>query len=172
MNQGQREEFLARVSAIRSDDSKGYQDVFAISLTSLLGAPVPLFCALHLSEESDLLICEFENEHDVFNSTHPPNNGLPDKPVHVLDHQVTEAERLSSTISRSAALRSVQLARKVSRQLSPMELFRILTEIQGQLSTASSLSTLLDIVVGLVYELTSFHRTMIYQFDENSSGTH
>lgn len=51
-----------------------------------------------------------------------------------------------------------------------MDLFQILSEIQIQLETTTELSELLDKIVGLVYELTGFHRVMVYQFDENAAG--
>jgi light-regulated signal transduction histidine kinase (bacteriophytochrome) len=51
-----------------------------------------------------------------------------------------------------------------------MDLFQIQSEIQTQLSKATDLKVLLDIMVGLVYDLTGFHRVMVYRFDEIAAG--
>lgn len=170
LNQKQRDEFTTRVRAMLDDDSNINQDIFVLSLTSLLRAPVQLFCAMHKNKESDLIICEFELEHDIFNPARSVTDSLPQKPAQVTNDQNAKAERLAPTTSGSRHLRSVSIARKAGSELGPMDLFRILTEIQGHLSNATTLPALLDTVVGLVYELTGFHRTMIYQFDENASG--
>jgi len=170
LTQSDRNEFLIRVRVLHANKLKVHPDVFTISLTSLRGVPIPLFCAVHRNDDSELIICEFELEQDIFNPIHPPDHGLPVVPVQAVEHQATEAERLLSTTARSQPLHAVSLARKSSRQLGPMELFHVLCEIQEQLASATTLSDLLDIVVGLVYELTSFHRVMVYQFDENASG--
>jgi light-regulated signal transduction histidine kinase (bacteriophytochrome) len=60
----ERQEFMIRIRALRVSDSSTHHDVFTISLTSLLGAPIPLFCAMHRDAGSDMIICEFELERD------------------------------------------------------------------------------------------------------------
>jgi len=35
---------------------------------------------------------------------------------------------------------------------------------------STALAELLDIVVGLVHDLTGFHRVMVYRFDETAAG--
>jgi hypothetical protein len=71
-------------------------------------------------------------------------------PIRIIDNEVPGAERKLSTISKSAPLHTVQVAREISRQLGSMELFHVLCEIQNQLAAAESLPSLLDIIVGLV----------------------
>jgi hypothetical protein len=141
-------------------------DVFSLSLTSLTGAPLECFIAMHWNAESNLVICEFELKRDVFNPRHPPEDGLPDEPVNAIEGEASEEDRLRSKTSQSKPLHAVQVAREASRQIDSMELFHVLCEIQTQLASAATLPELLDITVGLVYELTSFHRVMVYQFDE------
>ena len=51
-----------------------------------------------------------------------------------------------------------------------MQLFQVLCELQAQMALTTTISELLDVIVGLVYELTSFHRVMVYQFDETAAG--
>lgn len=162
-------EFILRCHSLLPSSSTRHPDVFQVSLASLSGTPVPLFCALHIGKESDLIICEFELEQDVFNPTSPPCF-LPDKTVQVIQHQATLAERLLSMTIRSQPLHALQIARQSSRPLASMDLFQILSEIQTQLGSTTELPELLDKIVGLVYELTGFHRVMVYQFDENAAG--
>jgi hypothetical protein len=165
-------EFVIRVNALRSNTSRTDPDVYSLSISSSKGTSIPLFCAVHLNVESNLIVCEFELKKDVFNPRHPPDDGFPDVPMNVVDLQEATAEaRLQSTISRSTPLHAVNIARKSSRQLGSMDLFHILAEIQKQMTSAPDLKSLLDILVGLVYELTSFHRVMVYQFDEKAAGT-
>ena len=160
-------DFVSRAKALRTHKERTNPDVFTLSLSSLIGSPIPLFCAMHLNDESDLIIFEFELENDVFTSGH----GLPNEPVHVADTHPTDDDLLQSTTSRSKPLYAVGVARERNRNLGSLEIFQILSEIQHQLGTAEVLSDLLDIVVGLVRELTGFHRIMCYQFDETASGS-
>jgi hypothetical protein len=170
--QSDKKEFTTRFRGLKSRDRglRTNPDVFSLSLTSLLGAPLACFIAMHLVDESNLVICEFELKKDVFNPRHPPEDGLPEHPVQVIDSQATEEERLLSTKSKSKPLHAVQVARETSRQIGSMELFHVLCEIQNQLAAAVTLPEIMDIIVGLVYELTSFHRVMVYQFDETAAG--
>jgi hypothetical protein len=170
LNADDKIEFLVRVNALRTNIARTDPDVYTLSLTSVRGIPIRLFCAMHLSSTEDLIICEFEKEKDIFLSNHPPNDGFPDVPISVIDHIApTQAARNLSTTSRSNPLHAVNIARKSSRQLGAMDLFHILSEVQTQMSRATELPALLDTIVGLVYELTSFHRVMVYQFDETAA---
>jgi hypothetical protein len=170
--QSDKKEFTTRLRGLKSRDRelRTNPDVFSLSLTSLLGAPLACFIAMHLVDESNLVICEFEPKKDVFNPRHPPEDGLPEHPVQIIDSQVSEEEKLLSTKSKSKPLHAVQVAREASRQIGSMELFHVLCEIQNQLAAAVSLPEIMEIIVGLVYELTSFHRVMVYQFDETAAG--
>lgn len=152
-----KKEFITRARNICTwtpeDDSRTNPDVFTISLTSLLGAPRPLFCAVHFNEGSDLIICEFEPKNDVFQSHEP---AFPDEPVSATDNKVPDEE----LPNRGLKNRPLRLNRETGRQLGSMELFHILCEMQAQMARAASLAQLLDITVGLVHELTGFHRVM------------
>lgn len=169
--QSDKKEFVSRVKGLRSEKERTNPDVFTVSLTSLVGLPTPLFCAMHLSHEANLIICEFEPERDVFNPTHPSNHGLPPEPVQIADHRATKEDLLQSTTSRSRPLYAVGIARERNRNLGSLELFQVLSEIQQQLGTVHVLSELLDSIVGIVHELAGFHRVMVYQFDETAAGS-
>lgn len=160
-------EFIQRARSIRTrmpeEPARTNPDVFTISLTSLLGAPKPVFCAIHCNAGSDLIICEFEPKNDVFQAIAP---ALPESPISMTDNQDAAPEILRPKLVKSKPLR---INRESGRQLGSMELFHILCEMQTQLAQATSLASLLDITVGLVYELTGFHRVMVYQFDETKA---
>lgn len=51
-----------------------------------------------------------------------------------------------------------------------MEVFNIMSQVQEQLSVAPNLEQFLKVLVGVVKELTGFHRCMVYQFDSQSNG--
>lgn len=165
-----KKEFILRYDTLRRTSLLRHPDVFQVSLTSLRGVSIPLYCAMHIRKETGLVICEFELEQDLFNPTSLAISSLPDKPIQVDEHQATSVERLLSTTSRSQPLHALQIALQSSRPLALMDLFQILAEIQTQLGSATELPDLLNRIVGLVYELTGFHRVMVYQFDEDAAG--
>jgi len=110
-----KKEFLTRVRGLRNQqiDSRTNPDVFSLSLTSLLGAPLACFIAMHWNEIANLVICEFELKKGVFNPRHPPDEGLPNGGlIHIVDNEAPEAERKMSTTSKSAPLHAVQVARE------------------------------------------------------------
>lgn len=51
-----------------------------------------------------------------------------------------------------------------------LDVFSVLGQVNEQLSAATDLQTFLDVVVGIVKDLTQFHRVLIYQFDEIANG--
>jgi light-regulated signal transduction histidine kinase (bacteriophytochrome) len=163
-------EFVICANTLPADGLKSSgstPDVFAVSLTSPHGIPIPLYCTMHLGPYSGPTICEFELDNAI---TSLPSNVYPEQPFHIIGNEATEPERHLSTTCKSKALHTLQVARSSSRQLALMDLFQIQSEIQTQLSKATDLKVLLDIMVGLVYDLTGFHRVMVYRFDEIAAG--
>lgn len=65
----------------------------------------------------------------------------------------------------------MQVRRETSQQLPGRfdELFHVLYEIQNQLVAAEFIPSLLDIIVGPFYELSSYHRVMVYKLDETAA---
>lgn len=51
-----------------------------------------------------------------------------------------------------------------------MDVFAVMSEINEQFGNAPDLETFLNVVVGIVKDLTQFHRVLIYQFDEVWNG--
>ncbi|KUJ08015.1 uncharacterized protein LY89DRAFT_789271 [Mollisia scopiformis] len=163
-------EFIIRARAFYADTSRSDPDVFSISLSPLDGASRRLFCAMHLNKESDLIVCEFELDRDFILPEQMPNSGFPPEPIQIIHNEATDDELLLPRTRRSKPLHSLQIARSSARQLTLVDSFQILLEIQAQLSSAPDLKVLGDAIVGLVHDLTGFHRVMIYQFDDTTAG--
>jgi hypothetical protein len=60
--------------------------------------------------------------------------------------------------------------RRKNGALGMMDAFAVISQVNEQLGAASDLDTFLKVVVGLVKDLTQFHRVLVYQFDENWNG--
>ena len=60
--------------------------------------------------------------------------------------------------------------RRKNGPVAMMDAFAVMSQVNEQLSAAEDLDTFLKIVVGLVKDLTQFHRVLVYQFDENWNG--
>ncbi|XP_014555803.1 hypothetical protein COCVIDRAFT_27376 [Bipolaris victoriae FI3] len=130
-----------------------------------------LWCAIHINESNPgLVICEFELEEDPLYPLVPPNNNTPDLPEDTLSSQPTADEFLESTEIKSKPLRILRSARKRKGEAAAMEVFNIMSQVQEQLAAAPSLEKFLKVLVGVVKELTGFHRVMIYQFDQSFNG--
>jgi light-regulated signal transduction histidine kinase (bacteriophytochrome)/CheY-like chemotaxis protein len=130
-----------------------------------------LWCAIHMNETNPgLVICEFELEEDPLYPLVPPNDLTPDLPEDTLSSRPTEEELLESTEIKSKPLRVLRSARKRKGEAAAMEVFNIMSQVQEQLAAAPSLDKFLKVLVGVVKELTGFHRVMIYQFDQTFNG--
>ncbi|KAF9651648.1 hypothetical protein BDM02DRAFT_3090893 [Thelephora ganbajun] len=60
--------------------------------------------------------------------------------------------------------------RRSAGGVSMMDVFAVMSQINEQFGNAPDLKTFLDVVVGVVKELTQFHRVLVYQFDEVWNG--
>lgn len=60
--------------------------------------------------------------------------------------------------------------RRKNESVGMMDAFAVMSQVNEQLGAASDLDTFLKEVVGLVKDLTQFHRVLVYQFDENWNG--
>lgn len=51
-----------------------------------------------------------------------------------------------------------------------LDVFAVLGQVNDQLAAASDLQSLLDVVTGVIKDMTQFHRTLVYQFDVDANG--
>ena len=147
-------------------------DVFMLSIKPPHARTRRLWCAMHFSETNvGMIVCEFEIEDDTVNPlVSPEEMTTPDIPEDTLGSNPTHDELADSTVNISKPLRVLRSARKKKSEAAAMEVFNIMSQVQEQLSDAPNLENFLKIVVGIVKELTGFHRVMVYQFDHTWNG--
>jgi light-regulated signal transduction histidine kinase (bacteriophytochrome) len=162
------------VEFIREEDADAVVDgpeVFTLSVLSPLRESRKLWCAMHITKSHpDLIICEFELEYDQTNPLVPPSEAKFEQAADALSNAPTEDEVEESTCSISKPLRFLRSTRKSVNSTPAVEVSKMISQIQEQLSAATSLEKSLKILAGVVKELTGFHRVMIYQFDQAWNG--
>ncbi|KAI4158157.1 MAG: hypothetical protein LQ342_007701 [Letrouitia transgressa] len=171
----QADNLLDHVDFIRDDDADpatNGPEVFTLAIRSPASRKLQkLWCAMHLSPgNGDVIICEFELEDDQVNPLVPTDNATPEPPEDTLHGNPTEAEFAESTVNLSKPLRVLRSARKRKGEAAAMEVFNIMSQVQEQLANAPNLEVFLKVLVGVVKEVTGFHRVMIYQFDQAFNG--
>ncbi|KAK5412745.1 hypothetical protein LTR06_005716 [Exophiala xenobiotica] len=146
-------------------------EVFMLSIRPPHSRTRKLWCAMHISDsDPSMIICEFEVEDDQVNPLRPPDDTTPELPEATLGSNPTEEEYNESTINISRPLRVLRSARKKRTEAAAMEVFNIMSQVQEQLANAPNLPVFLKVLIGIVKELTGFHRVMIYQFDQGWNG--
>jgi light-regulated signal transduction histidine kinase (bacteriophytochrome) len=174
LSEEQADNLMDHIDFIKDEDSDvalNGPEVFTITIRSPKRRTQKLWCAMHMNEKNpDLIICEFELEDDTLYPLVPPNEMTPDLPEDTLDSNPTAEEFAASTQNISRPLRVLRSARKRKGEAAAMEVFNILSQVQEQLASAPTLEKFLKVLVGVVKELTGFHRVMVYQFDQQWNG--
>lgn len=175
MTDDQQDNLLDHIDFIKDEDADpatNGPEILSISIRHpKLGRAIKLWCAIHINAaHPDLVICEFELDDDQENPLRPPNELTPNAPTDTLDSNPSEQALQESTEMISKPLRILRSARKRRGEQGAMQVFDILSQVQDQLASATSLEMFLKILVGIVKELTGFHRIMIYQFDSTFNG--
>lgn len=170
----QQDNLLDHIDFIRDEDADpgiNGPEVFSLSIRTPKRKSTKFWCALHINPaHPDLIICEFELDNDVDHPLRPAEDLTPDTPHDTLQANPTLEEFEESTEIFSKPLRILRTARKRRGEQGAMQVFDIMSQVQEQLASASNLDTFLKILVGIVKELTGFHRVMIYQFDQSHNG--
>ena len=174
LSEEQADNLLDHVDFIRDEDADvvtNGPEVFTMSIRNPQRKNQKLWCAMHINDRHpQLIICEFELEDDPINPLVPSNDETPEPPEDTLDSRPTEEEFHASTQISSKPLRVLRSARKRKGEAAAMEVFNIMSQVQEQLAAAPNLEQFLKVLVGVVKELTGFHRVMIYQFDQAFNG--
>ena len=174
LSEEQTDNLLDHVDFIRDDDvdpATNGPEVFTLAIRTPSKKTHKLWCAIHTNQNNrDLIICEFELEDDQVNPLVPVGEGTPEPPEDTLQSHPTPEEYEESTVNASKPLRVLRSARKRKGEAAAMEVFNIMSQVQEQLANAANLEAFLKILVGVVKELTGFHRVMIYQFDQTWNG--
>ncbi|KAG6865508.1 hypothetical protein C0991_001938 [Blastosporella zonata] len=107
---------------------------------------------------------------DIVESTTPHS-----KPIPALERirKMTKSTP-SSILTGNSPRRRLQRRRPATGtehlSFTMMDMFAVLSQINEQLGAVDSLELFLKVVVGVIKDLTEFHRVMVYQFDESWSG--
>ncbi|KAI9665989.1 MAG: Light-sensor Protein kinase [Bathelium mastoideum] len=174
LSEDQADNMLDHIDFIRDEEADvatNGPEVFTIAMRSPQRRSRKFWCAMHISHANpELIICEFELEDDQDNPLVPPNDTTPEPPEDTLNSDPTPEELAESTQNTSRPLRVLRSARKRKGEAAAMEVFNIMSQVQEQLAAAPNLEKFLKVLVGVVKELTGFHRVMIYQFDQSWNG--
>ena len=174
LSEEQTDNFLDHVDFIRGEDvdpATNGPEVFTLAVRSPARKVHKMWCAMHSNEHNrELTICEFELEDDPINPLVPLGESTPEPPEDTLHSDPTPEEFAESTVNASKPLRVLRSARKRKGEAAAMEVFNIMSQVQEQLASATTLDAFLKTLVGVVKELTGFHRVMIYQFDQDWNG--
>jgi len=174
LSDDQTDNLMDHVDFIREDDADpatNGPDVFTLAIRHAKKRTQKMWCAMHVNERNaDLIVCEFELEDDQLNPLVPAGEATPEPPEDTLQSDPTPEEYAESTINLSKPLRVLRSARKRKGEAAAMEVFNIMSQVHEQLANAPTLDVFLRILVGVVKELTGFHRVMIYQFDKTWNG--
>ena len=174
LSEEQTDNLLDHIDFIKDEDADpatNGPEVFTLAIRSPSRKMQKMWCAMHVNENNrDLILCEFELEDDPINPLVPPGEGTPEPPEDTLSSDPTPEELAESTTNMSKPLRVLRSARKRRGEAAAMEVFNIMSQVQEQLAGAPTLEDFLKILVGVVKELTGFHRVMVYQFDQAWNG--
>lgn len=170
-----RDEMIARINnAIDGPPTEGEDtrlDVFKIILTFPYEPEIRLWCAIHLApKQPGLVICEFEEYFDAFFIRDmSAAMALPQSPISSME--VTPEELKRSTTNKSKPLAVIDIARqRKNKELSSLDLFNAQSQAQHQIAGCATVQSVMDVVVGLISQLTGLHRVMFYRFDGQKNG--
>lgn len=170
----QADKLLDHIDFVRDEDADpavNGPEVFGLSVRSASMVSIKVWCAIHINlAHPDLVICEFERDNDTLYPLRPVDEDIPAFPEDTLKANPTMEELAESTEVLSRPLRVPRSARRGKGEAGAMQVFDIMSQIQEQLSAAPNLERFLKVLVGIVKELTGFHRVMIYQFDSSFNG--
>ena len=175
LSEEQADNLLDHLDFIKDSDTNPAQEgpeVFTISVKSPFTKRThKMWCAMHVNSVSPgLILCEFELENDPDFPLLPSDELLNEMPADTLQSNPTADELADSTHNPSKPLRVLRSARRKNGDAAAMEVFNIMSQVQEQLAAAPNLEAFLKVLVGVIKELTGFHRVMVYQFDSEWNG--
>lgn len=147
-------------------------EIFNTSITRPDGKRVKLWCAVHACHNpTELIICEFEKEDDTDYPLIPNSNSISGRETNPpLTVMPTDEGLIKGTQVTNKTLRVPHKTRVRGSNSNPLHVFDLLNQIQDRLSEATGMDDLLRSLAGIMKELTSYHRVMIFQFDASYNG--
>lgn len=165
------QDHLEFIKDSETDPAQEGPEVFTIFVKSPVTTKTrKMWCVMHINSASPgLIICEFELENDQDYPLLPPEEFSTEVPD-TMSSNPTSEELAESTQNLSKPLRVLRSARRKNGDAAAMEVFNIMSQVQEQLAAAPNLEAFLKVLVGVIKELTGFHRVMVYQFDADWNG--
>jgi hypothetical protein len=151
MNEDQADVLLDYIDFVRDDaydPSVDGPEIFALSIRTPTGESRRFWCATHVCQsQKDLIICEFELEHDELNPLDIPGHVTPESPSDPQEHNTlgvvpTPDQLAASTLNISQPLRALRRRRAETDYLS------VLSQLETQLSKCQDLEQLLNTTAG------------------------
>ncbi|KAL6875222.1 histidine kinase-like protein [Trichoderma novae-zelandiae] len=175
LTEEQQDNLLDHIDFIRDEDADpalNGPEVFGLSIRGRKEKrSVKLWCAMHINPaHPDLIICEFEKDDDQEFPLRPPEEKIEPTSADILNGNPTLEQIEESTEILSKPLRILRSARKRRGDQGAMQVFDIMSQVQEQLASAPNLDIFLKVLIGIVKEITGFHKIMVYQFDSSWNG--
>ncbi|KAF4627794.1 hypothetical protein G7Y89_g10359 [Cudoniella acicularis] len=148
-------------------------DIFQMTLTFPFEPEIRLWCAIHLAPSPEnLAICKFEEFSDTFFLKDiRAAKSLPISPAPMMGFEVLPEDLEKSTTGASKPLPVLQIAcQRQNKEFSSLDIFDALSQAQNQIANCKSIQIIYEAAVGIISELTGFHRAMFYQFDSQNNG--
>ena len=144
--------------------------VFPIPFMDPLGNLMPCWCAIHcVGTNQSVLICEFEPQfHPRIDLVTPPYD-LQSPSDNQEDNFLAAAGIQGSTIQSFYS--SLGMSDLFNGDGRATEVLNVISQIQQRFSAAIVVQDLLNILVGVMQELTKFDRCMVYQLDHSFNAT-
>ncbi|KAJ3715391.1 phytochrome-like protein [Lentinula raphanica] len=181
-------------SGIESPDSIGSGSSGSLSSASASGSSGKITPPTLSSADSNHLLSEEPDSLGPLHSGHALDGQI--VPVHGLEGDPgwtpSTEDIIESTMTRSKPLLALERLRRMSRlpgapdndsrsghgagppggngTVSMMDVFAVMAQINEQLGDAPDLDSFLKVTVGVIKDLTQFHRVLVYQFDEVWNG--
>jgi hypothetical protein len=133
LSEEQAENLLEHIEYAQDDLSPQVEgpDVFSLIVTGPDSVEIKLWCAVHVaSENPKLFVCEFELQEDYKFPLCSTDDGI-GIPKNTLDSMPTQEELVESTLSVSKPIRVLKRARKQRGEAAAMEVYNIMSQIQG-----------------------------------------
>lgn len=170
LSEEQTMEFLESMEFVRGGTNPD-PEVFSLHIIGPDATVIQLWCALSVHQSNkDSLLCEFELEEDSKFPVAPVEDNSASVPADTLKSTPSQADIAESTQVASKPLRILRRTNQLRGEVAALNVYRLTSQIQEQFGAAKSIDQLLKVVVGIVKELTNFHRVMIYQFDSLWNG--
>jgi hypothetical protein len=95
---------------------------------------------------------------------------MPEAPALTIGFEPMETTQSTTSNSQPLKALTMMTRRKQQSGHSSMDFFNVMTQAQQQLADTKTVQQALDVVVGIISELSGFHRVMFYRFDSQKNG--